>query len=230
MTRVAAVLLAVVLSAGATVVAQDPVPIAPVPPLPPPFSEWLTLFRAEAAERGIRPEVLDRALDGVEPVEQILERDRSQAEFTLNLESYLRRRLTPAIIRTAQKKYRSAVRCSRRSARSMASARALSSLSGDSNRILAASPASVRPFRLSRRLPTIRVAAPCSATSCSARSKFSTAVTSNWIICKGRGPAHWVSRNSCHRVTCNTPRISMETDDETSGRRSRMCSPRSRTT
>ena len=106
MTRVAVVMLAVVLSAGAIVVtAQDPAPIAPVPPLPPPFSEWLTAFRAEAAERGIRLEGLDRALDGVEPVEQILERDRSQAEFTLNLESYLRRRLTPSIIRTAQKKF-----------------------------------------------------------------------------------------------------------------------------
>jgi membrane-bound lytic murein transglycosylase B len=81
-------MVAVFLGAGAVVVAQDPpAPIAPVAPLPPPFSEWLTAFRAEAAERGIRPEILERAFDGVEPVEQILERDRSQAEFTLNLES-----------------------------------------------------------------------------------------------------------------------------------------------
>jgi peptidoglycan lytic transglycosylase B len=106
MRCVAAAMLAAVLSTGAIIVAaQDPAPIAPVPPLPPPFSEWLIAFRAEAAERGIRAEVLDQALEGVEPVEQILERDRSQAEFTLNLESYLRRRLTPAIIRTAQKMY-----------------------------------------------------------------------------------------------------------------------------
>jgi membrane-bound lytic murein transglycosylase B len=106
MTRVAGAMLAVVLSAGTIVIAaQDPAPIAPVPPLPPPFTEWLTALRAEAAERGIRPEVLDQALDGVEPVEQILERDRAQAEFTLNLESYLKRRLTPSVIRTAQKMY-----------------------------------------------------------------------------------------------------------------------------
>lgn len=105
MSRVAAMMFAVVLTAGAIVVAQDPAPIPPVPPLPPPFAEWLTAFRAEAAERGIRPEILDQALDGVEPVEQILERDRSQAEFTLNLESYLKRRLTPSFIRTAQKMY-----------------------------------------------------------------------------------------------------------------------------
>jgi membrane-bound lytic murein transglycosylase B len=106
MTRVAAVMVAVFLGAGAAVVAQDPsAPIAPVAPLPPPFSEWLTAFRAEAADRGIRPEVLERALEGVEPVEQILERDRSQAEFTLNLESYLKRRLTRGIVRTAQQMY-----------------------------------------------------------------------------------------------------------------------------
>src|SRR3954463_3676781 len=106
MTRVAAVMVAVFLGAGAVVVAQDPpAPIAPVAPLPPPFSEWLTAFRAEAAQRGIRPEVLERAFDGVEPVEQILERDRSQAEFTLNLESYLKRRLTRGIVRTGQQMY-----------------------------------------------------------------------------------------------------------------------------
>jgi peptidoglycan lytic transglycosylase B len=106
MRRVAGVMLAVIMSAAAIVIAaQDPAPITPVAPLPPPFTEWLTAFRAEAAERGIRPEILDHAFAGVEPVEQILERDRSQAEFTLNLDSYLRRRLTPSFIRTAQKMY-----------------------------------------------------------------------------------------------------------------------------
>jgi len=99
-------MFAVVMGAGAIVVdAQDPASIPPVPPLPPPFNEWLTTVRAEASERGIRPEILEQAFDGVEPVEQILERDRSQAEFTLDLESYLKRRLTPSIVRTAQKMY-----------------------------------------------------------------------------------------------------------------------------
>ena len=112
MTRVAAVMLAVVLGAGAIgvsaqnpVPAQVPAPIAAVPSLPPPFSEWLTAFRAEAAERGIRPEILNQALQGVEPVEQILERDRAQAEFVLDLSSYLNRRLTPSIVRNAQRMY-----------------------------------------------------------------------------------------------------------------------------
>jgi membrane-bound lytic murein transglycosylase B len=96
-------LLVFVLSVSAA--AQELPPIAPVAPLPPPFSEWLATLRAEAETRGIRPEILAEALDGVEPVAQILERDRSQAEFTLDLETYLKRRLTPVTIRTAQQMY-----------------------------------------------------------------------------------------------------------------------------
>jgi membrane-bound lytic murein transglycosylase B len=96
-------LLVLVLSVPAA--AQELPPLAPVAPLLPPFAEWLASLRSEAETRGIRPEILDQALDGVEPVAQILERDRSQAEFTLDLETYLKRRLTPATIRTAQQMY-----------------------------------------------------------------------------------------------------------------------------
>jgi membrane-bound lytic murein transglycosylase B len=86
---------------------QDAAPIAPVPPLPlPPFDEWLTELRAEAATRGIRPEIIERALSGIEPVAQILERDRTQAEFSYTLDAYLRRRLPPRTVRTAREMYR----------------------------------------------------------------------------------------------------------------------------
>ncbi len=101
--RFAAALLAAVIAAG-SVAAQEPA-LTPVPPLPPPFDEWLTALRAEATARGIRPEILEQAFDGVQPVEQILERDRSQAEFTLGLDSYLKRRLTRYTVRTAQQMY-----------------------------------------------------------------------------------------------------------------------------
>jgi membrane-bound lytic murein transglycosylase B len=81
-------------------------PIAPVPPLPlPPFDVWLKDLRAEAEARGIRAEILDRALTGLEPVAQILERDRTQAEFTLDLDAYLKRRLTAPTLRTARQMY-----------------------------------------------------------------------------------------------------------------------------
>jgi membrane-bound lytic murein transglycosylase B len=69
----------------------------------PPFDKWMADLRAEAETRGFPPALLDRAFAGVQPVEQILERDRTQAEFTLDLESYLTRRLTRDTIRTARR-------------------------------------------------------------------------------------------------------------------------------
>jgi membrane-bound lytic murein transglycosylase B len=85
--------------------AQEPQAIAPVPPLPPSFDEWLAALRTEAESRGIRAEILERALTDVQPVPQILERDRTQAEFTLDLDAYLKRRLTRTTIGTAQGMY-----------------------------------------------------------------------------------------------------------------------------
>jgi membrane-bound lytic murein transglycosylase B len=90
---------------AAPVVGQEPVPVAPVPPPLPPFDVWLAEFRVEAQAQGIRPEILDEALAGIEPVAQILERDRTQAEFVLDLDAYLTRRLTRATVRTARQMY-----------------------------------------------------------------------------------------------------------------------------
>jgi membrane-bound lytic murein transglycosylase B len=70
-----------------------------------PFNEWLDGVRAEAAHRGIRADVIEQALSDVEPVEQVLERDRTQPEFTLDLDAYLKRRLTKPTVRTAQQMY-----------------------------------------------------------------------------------------------------------------------------
>lgn len=87
--------------AGTSGGAQSPPPVAPVE-TPPPFDQWLMDLRAEALQRGIPAELLDRAFAGVEPVGQILERDRTQAEFALDLEAYLKRRLTAPTVRLAQ--------------------------------------------------------------------------------------------------------------------------------
>jgi membrane-bound lytic murein transglycosylase B len=113
MHRVLAAGLVATVLAGSTAAQQPPpdpngqiAPIAPVPPIPPSFAEWLAALRAEAATRGIRPEILDQAFADVsEPVAQILERDRSQAEFTLDLDRYLKRRLTRDTTTTAQMMY-----------------------------------------------------------------------------------------------------------------------------
>src|SRR3954453_7982267 len=100
--RVSCTIAAIAVACLFTAQAQE---IAPVPPLATrqPFPEWLADFRAEALAQGIRPEILDRALADVEqPGESVLDRDRSQAEFTLQLDQYLKRRLTPSLVRTAQ--------------------------------------------------------------------------------------------------------------------------------
>jgi membrane-bound lytic murein transglycosylase B len=73
---------------------------------PPPFDVWLAQLRVEALTRGIRPEVVDAAFSDIQqPVAQILERDRTQAEFSLDLTAYLKRRLTRSTLRTAQEMY-----------------------------------------------------------------------------------------------------------------------------
>jgi membrane-bound lytic murein transglycosylase B len=93
-------LLVLATVSGAT---QLPPATVPAPEMtPPPFDVWLGELRAEAASRGIREEILERALTGIEPVARILERDRTQAEFVLDVDGYLKRRLTRGTIRTAQ--------------------------------------------------------------------------------------------------------------------------------
>lgn len=98
--RFATALVVVCLLVAADALAQSPPPVAPVE-TPPPFDEWLEELRSEALERGIRPETVSAALDGLQPVTQVLERDRAQTEFVLDLDTYLARRLTRSTIRTA---------------------------------------------------------------------------------------------------------------------------------
>ena len=73
---------------------------------PPSFNEWLDGVRAEAAQRGIRQEVIDAAFAGVtEPLQIVIERDRSQAETVLSLEDYIRRRLTATLVKRGRDAY-----------------------------------------------------------------------------------------------------------------------------
>ena len=77
--------------------------IPAVPPLPqPPFEEWLAGVRAEAIARGIRQATVDQALDGLEPVASVIQRDRTQAEIVKTLDQYLKERVTARVVRTAQ--------------------------------------------------------------------------------------------------------------------------------
>ena len=92
---------AAMVACPAVALAQDAV----APTAPPAFDVWLADVRTEALTRGIRQDVVDAALADIEPVGQILERDRTQAEFSLDLTTYLKRRLTRATLRTARQMY-----------------------------------------------------------------------------------------------------------------------------
>lgn len=78
--------------------AGTPVPVqasAPTPDARPSFTEWLQGVRQDALARGIRPEIVEQAFADVEePLPVVLERDRSQAETVLSLETYVNRQLT----------------------------------------------------------------------------------------------------------------------------------------
>jgi len=67
---------------------------AEVPPMPSAqeiagFSQWLIGFRGRAAARGIRPDTFDRAFRGVTLDEDVIRRDRNQAEFSKPIWDYL---------------------------------------------------------------------------------------------------------------------------------------------
>ena len=62
------------------------------------FEAWLTQFRQEAAAEGISAATLEQALDGVEPIPEVIERDRRQPEGRLTFRDYNRRVLSPTRI------------------------------------------------------------------------------------------------------------------------------------
>jgi membrane-bound lytic murein transglycosylase B len=70
------------------------------------FATFIEDVRQEALKRGISKATLDVALGDVQPEPTALERDRQQAEFTLDLQGYLRRRLTKDALKQARKAWR----------------------------------------------------------------------------------------------------------------------------
>lgn len=70
----------------------------------PSFDAWLETTRQEALTRGISEATVMRAFDGLEPLPVVVERDRTQAEAVQTVDEYVRRRLTPAFVRTANQK------------------------------------------------------------------------------------------------------------------------------
>jgi len=85
-------------AAAATPTVPTPTP----PPHDPAFAAWLDALRGDAVAAGIKPATIDAAFATIVAQPVVLERDRSQAEFTLTLGQYVDRRLTPALLRLAR--------------------------------------------------------------------------------------------------------------------------------
>ncbi len=68
------------------------------------FGTWQAKFRVEALSKGISAGVFDTAFAGVQPIERVIELDRSQPEFTMTLETYLSKVVSGTRIRKAQQK------------------------------------------------------------------------------------------------------------------------------
>jgi membrane-bound lytic murein transglycosylase B len=75
---------------------QDQVPVIDAPQ---PFGDWLATLRQEARDRGFSEALLGETLADVEPLERVVQADRSQAELNPGFARYLSTRLTPAMIR-----------------------------------------------------------------------------------------------------------------------------------
>ncbi len=99
--RLAAALFALVL--GAAVVLPAQAPVEPPADDAARFAAFLDDLKTEAVRRGISEAVAATALDGLEPLPIVLERDRGQAEAVLTIDTYVRQRLTPATVRQAQR-------------------------------------------------------------------------------------------------------------------------------
>jgi membrane-bound lytic murein transglycosylase B len=64
-----------------------------------PFEAWLQELIDEAHARGFSDELIATTLTGLTPIDRVVERDASQAEFTITFDRYFRTRITPRVIR-----------------------------------------------------------------------------------------------------------------------------------
>jgi membrane-bound lytic murein transglycosylase B len=74
-------------------------------PARPSFDDWLDGVRRDALARGIRAGTIDRAFKDLRPLDIVVKRDRSQAEFTLTLDGYLSRRVAGPFVRDVRAAY-----------------------------------------------------------------------------------------------------------------------------
>jgi membrane-bound lytic murein transglycosylase B len=88
---------------AAQVVVPAPTPVEEPRPE---FATFVAQLKEQALAAGVSVATADAALANLEPLEIVVERDRSQAEVVLTIDQYVSRRLTRAFIRTAAAKKR----------------------------------------------------------------------------------------------------------------------------
>jgi membrane-bound lytic murein transglycosylase B len=82
---------------------QAAVPAPPPPPVErPDFPAFLAQLKEQALAKGVSVATVDAALTGLEPLQVVIERDRTQAETVLTIDQYIDRRLTKRFVRTAR--------------------------------------------------------------------------------------------------------------------------------
>ena len=79
---------------------------APVEEPRPEFSEFVAKLKEQAVAQGVTTATVEAAFANLEPLEIVVERDRSQPEVELTIDQYVSRRLTRAFVRTAVEKKR----------------------------------------------------------------------------------------------------------------------------
>ena len=79
----------------------------PTPPVRPEFAAFVIQLKEQALAQGVSAATIESALTGLEPLEVVVERDRTQAETVLTIDQYVQRRLTRPFVRTAVDQSRS---------------------------------------------------------------------------------------------------------------------------
>ncbi len=90
---------------GANGRAQVTVPTPAEPPRPE-FAEFVIKVKEQALAHGVSAGTVEAALTNLEPLEVVVERDRTQAEAVLTIDQYVQRRLTRRFVRTAAEQSR----------------------------------------------------------------------------------------------------------------------------
>lgn len=68
------------------------------------FHSWLSNYRNNAAEAGVKSDTINRVFADIEFIPDVIVKDRSQPEFTLSFADYSKRSLTPERVQTGRSK------------------------------------------------------------------------------------------------------------------------------